>query len=83
MDRHDTSAIYRKLTLAELQKEIPQLNWRDYLQTTLGDVDLNANEEVVSYAMPYLIQMGKILNTTDRRIIHNYMIWRLVSLALS
>ncbi|KAL7027734.1 hypothetical protein ACKWTF_005562 [Chironomus riparius] len=78
VDRHDTSAIYRKLTMAELQREIPQLNWRDYLQATLGDVDLNANEEVVSYAMSYLIQMGKILNTTDRRIIHNYMMWRLV-----
>jgi membrane metallo-endopeptidase-like protein 1 len=57
---------------------VPQLNWREYLQITLGDVDLNDNEEVVSYAMPYLVQMGKILHETDRRIIHNYIIWRLV-----
>ncbi|KAG5682753.1 hypothetical protein PVAND_012086 [Polypedilum vanderplanki] len=78
VDRHDTSAIYRKLTLGELQREVPQLNWREYLQVTLGDVELKDNEEVVSYAMPYLVQMGRILSQTDRRIIHNYIIWRLV-----
>jgi predicted metalloendopeptidase len=79
VDRHDTSAIYRKLTLAELQKDVPQLNWREYLQVTLGDVELRDEEAMVSYAMPYLVQMGKIIAETDRRVLHNYMIWRLVS----
>lgn len=31
-DRHDTSAIYKKLTLPQLQKDVPQLNWKEYLQ---------------------------------------------------
>ena len=79
VDRHDTSAIYRKLTLSELQKEVPQLNWREYLQVTLGDFDLRDDEALVSYAMPYLVSMGKIIAETDRRVLHNYMIWRLVS----
>lgn len=79
VDRHDTSAIYRKLTLAELQKEVPQLNWREYLQVTLGDAELKDDEALVSYAMPYLVQMGRILADTDRRILHNYIIWRLVT----
>jgi neprilysin len=79
VDRHDTSTIYRKLTLGELQKEVPQLNWREYLQVTLGDIELQDNEALVSYGMPYLIQMGKILAETDRRIVHNYVIWRLVT----
>lgn len=48
------------------------------MQVTLGDVELQKDEKIVSYAMPYLIQMGKILATTDRKIIHNYIIWRLV-----
>lgn len=80
VDRHDTSAIYRKLTLGELQKEVPQLNWRQYLQVTLGD-DLSDDEALVSYAMPYLVQMGRILAETDRRVVHNYIIWRLVTAA--
>lgn len=79
VDRHDTSSIYRKLTLGELQKEVPQLNWREYLQVTLGDVELEDDEALVSYATPYLVQMGKILAETDRRVVHNYIIWRLVT----
>ncbi|KAG4072943.1 hypothetical protein HA402_006623 [Bradysia odoriphaga] len=78
-DRHDTSAIYKKITLPQLQRDVPQLNWHEYLQTTLGDqITLQPNEPVVSYAMPYLIQMGRIFAETDRRVIHNYVIWRLV-----
>lgn len=77
-DRHDTSAIYRKLTLVELQREVPHLNWTEYLQTTLGNIELQPEESIVSYAMPYLVQMGKILTETDRRIVHNYIVWRLV-----
>jgi neprilysin len=79
VDRHDTSAIYRKLTLGELQKEVPELNWREYLTVTLGSVDISDDETLVSYATPYLMQMGRILAETDRRVVHNYIIWRLVS----
>lgn len=79
VDRHDTSSIYRKLTLGELQREVPELNWREYLQVTLGDVELKDDEALVSYATPYLVQMGKILAETDRRVVHNYILWRLVT----
>lgn len=78
-DRHDTSSIYRKLTLPQLQKEVPQINWNEYLQATLGpNVRLDPNEPIVSYGMPYMVQMGKILAATDRKTVHNYVIWRLV-----
>ena len=79
VDRHDTSSIYRKLTLGELQREVPELNWREYLQMTLGDVELKDDEALVSYATPYLVQMGRILAETDRRVVHNYILWRLVT----
>lgn len=49
------------------------------MQAILGKhVELQENEPVVSYAMPYLIEMGKILAATDRRVVHNYVIWRLI-----
>lgn len=48
------------------------------MQTTLGSVQLEENEAIVSYAMPYLVEMGRILNETDKRIVHNYAIWRFV-----
>ena len=76
-DRHDTSNIYRKLTLRELQQEVPQINWLEYLNTFLH-TRVDENEPVVSYAMPYLREMGHILRDTDRRVVHNYVLWRLV-----
>jgi membrane metallo-endopeptidase-like protein 1 len=66
-DRHDTSAIYRKLSLSQLQREVPQLNWLEYLSAFL-DADVDHNEPVVSYAMPYFIEMGRIIQKTDRRL---------------
>uniref|UniRef100_W8BVC8 Membrane metallo-endopeptidase-like 1 n=1 Tax=Ceratitis capitata TaxID=7213 RepID=W8BVC8_CERCA len=78
-DRHDTSAIYNKITLPELQRQVPQLNWTVFLQTVLGpDIELLPDELLVSYAMPYLVEMGKILEKADRRVVHNFVIWRLV-----
>jgi len=66
-DRHDTSAIYRKLTLAQLQQEVPQLNWLEYLSAFLH-ADIDESEPVVSYAMPYFTEMGRIIQKTDRRL---------------
>ena len=66
-DRHDTSAIYRKLTLAQLQQEVPQLNWLEYLSAFLH-ADIDESEPVVSYAMPYFAEMGRIIQKTDRRL---------------
>lgn len=78
-DRHDTSIVYRKISLPELQQLVPQLNWTTYLQTALGnDIQLEPDEPLVTYGLQYLTDMGRILERTDRRVIHNYMLWRLV-----
>lgn len=76
-DRHDTSAIYRKLPLSSLQKIVPQIRWREYLETFLED-GITDSEPVVAYGLSYFIEVGKILATTDRRVIHNYVLWRLI-----
>ncbi|XP_015119420.1 neprilysin-1 [Diachasma alloeum] len=77
-DRHDTSLIYQKLTLRELQRKIPQVKWSLYLQQFLNASAITDDETVVSYAMPYFVEMGRIIEKTDRRILHNYVLWRLV-----
>ncbi|EEB19528.1 endothelin-converting enzyme, putative [Pediculus humanus corporis] len=76
-DRHDTSSIYRKLSLTVLQKEVPQLNWKEYLSTFL-EINFHEEEPVVTYALPYFKEMGRILKKTEKRVIHNYVIWRLI-----
>lgn len=36
------------------------------------------DEPIVVYAMPYIIELGKILADHKPRVIHNYVIWRLI-----
>jgi len=65
-DRQDTSAIYRKDTLAELEREIPEFKWRKYFQTFVH-TELPEEEPIVSYAFPYLRDMARIVKETEPR----------------
>lgn len=65
-DRHDTSAIYKKVTLAQLQKIVPQFEWKRYLSSFL-EAEITDEEPVVAYGLSYFVEMGKILAETDRR----------------
>lgn len=76
-DRQDTGAIYKKLTLKELQSVTPEFDWSLYLNTFMP-IKIEMDEPVVVYAFSYLIDTIKIMQKTDPRVIHNYAIWRLV-----
>ncbi|XP_072385133.1 neprilysin-1-like [Diabrotica undecimpunctata] len=76
-DRHDTSMIYKKMSIKDLAKLVPKFNWLEYFRT-IFDMNINEDEQIVAYGISYFVELGKILSTTDRRIIHNYVLWRLV-----
>ncbi|XP_042228395.1 neprilysin-1-like, partial [Homarus americanus] len=76
-DRHDTGSNYVKLSLAELMAEVPEFNWLDYLSAFLKE-KLTPHEPIVVYSMPYLKRLAKIMVTTDKRVLWNYVLWRLV-----
>ncbi|RWS29487.1 neprilysin-2-like protein, partial [Leptotrombidium deliense] len=77
-DRHDTGAIYNKMTIRELQAEVPEFNFLMYLNTYLP-MEVSESEFIVVYAVDYLKSIGKLLRHTERKIIHNYVIWRVVN----
>lgn len=71
--------MYNKVTLNELQNLVPQFNWKEYIQIAFGpEIPIADDEPIVIYAMPYIIELGKIIEDTDRRVIQNYVLWRLV-----
>uniref|UniRef100_T1ISE4 M13 family peptidase n=1 Tax=Strigamia maritima TaxID=126957 RepID=T1ISE4_STRMM len=76
-DRHDTSSMYDKVILRELQEAVPEINWLNYLNTFLP-ITIDETEPVVIYAMSYLRKMGHIFKLTNRTVIHNYALWRLI-----
>lgn len=69
-DRHDTSLIYRKLSLRELSVLVPQINWLEYFRALFEfetSIQINGDEQVVAYGLSYFRRMGRILAKTDRR----------------
>lgn len=77
-DRHDTGAIYDQMTLVELELRVPEIRWREYLNAFLPDLTVDDSEPIVSYAMSYFQELGKLVMRTERRVVQNYALWRLI-----
>ncbi|XP_051895036.1 endothelin-converting enzyme 1-like isoform X2 [Pristis pectinata] len=77
-DRRDEEAIYKKMTVRSLQLLAPFVDWLPLLSAIFYPVELNDSEPVVVYATEYLQQVSDILNSTDKSILNNYMIWNVV-----
>lgn len=66
-ERIDTGAIYRQMSLAELQKKVPQFEWTKYFSVVLTNVPFDQSERIVSYSMPYFELLGDLLAQVDQR----------------
>ena len=78
VNRIDTSAIYDKISIKDLTAKVPQINWMTYFRELVKPLPIDENEKIVSYSTPFFVDLGKLLGQTDTRVIHNYIIWRLV-----
>ena len=76
-DRQDTGAIYNQMSLKELENMVPDIRWRDYLNAFLLD-PVDDSELIVSYAITYFHELGKLLAKTERRVVQNYALWRMI-----
>ncbi|XP_032659785.2 endothelin-converting enzyme 2 isoform X2 [Chelonoidis abingdonii] len=77
-ERRDDEKIYHKMSIAELQALAPAINWLDYMIYALAPLELSEAEPVVVFGREYLQQVSELINSTDRSILNNYMIWNLV-----
>ncbi|KAG8569550.1 hypothetical protein GDO81_014456 [Engystomops pustulosus] len=76
--RRDEELIYHKITAGELKDLVPVVDWISFLRTVFHPVQINETEPVVVYAKEYLQEVSNLINSTDKRILNNYMIWNLV-----
>ena len=77
-DRHDTGQWYTKLTVDQLQNQVPDFNWTTYFEALMPPPGFSPSEEVVSYAMPYLVEVAKLIKSVDPQIVYDYLVWRVV-----
>ncbi|XP_070184000.1 neprilysin-1-like, partial [Littorina saxatilis] len=76
-ERHDTGALYNKMTITKLQLLVPQIDWLLFLRHAVNP-SLTADEEVLVFAVDYLYDMMNIVQQKDKRTVANYLIWRVV-----
>lgn len=65
-ERRNFSAMYRKVTISELNEMTEVIPWTRYLNTVLNRT-MNENETVVIYASEYFPQLAALVNQTDQR----------------
>lgn len=76
--RRNYSAIYRKMSLGELQSEITGVDWMNYVKTLMSPITIDQDEPVIVYASNYFKNLSKLIERTSIRTVHNYLLWRFV-----
>ncbi|XP_016112284.1 endothelin-converting enzyme-like 1 [Sinocyclocheilus grahami] len=76
--RKDISSVYNRITLKQLQKMAPSFHWKRLLDRIFND-NFSEEEEIVVLATDYMQTVSDIIKTTSKRVLHNYMSWRIVA----
>ncbi|XP_029923806.1 endothelin-converting enzyme-like 1 [Myripristis murdjan] len=76
--RKDISTMYNRITLRQLQRIAPSLHWKRLLDRIFHDT-FSEDEEIVVLATDYIQKVSDIIKTTSKRVLHNYMLWRIVA----
>ncbi|KAM3875440.1 endothelin-converting enzyme-like 1 [Diretmus argenteus] len=76
--RKDISTMYNRITLRQLQRIAPNLQWKRLLDRIFHD-NFSEDEEIVVLATDYIQNVSNIIKTTSKRVLHNYMLWRIVA----
>lgn len=76
-DRTNISILYQKMTLNNLQEEIPEIDWIRYL-TIVQERVIDPEEKVIMFAKTYMKELVKLIDATDPATVANYLMWRFV-----
>ncbi|KAG1662544.1 Neprilysin-4 [Nymphon striatum] len=61
--RRDINKIYRKISIRQLRKEVPEIDWLTYFKILIPNL-VGDQEEVVTFAMTYFKKFGKLVAKT-------------------
>lgn len=76
--RRNNTALYNPHSVKELQGNYSYINWLDYINALLPkDLSINDNEIVIVSVPSFFEALGPLLETTPKRTIANYMMWRI------
>uniref|UniRef100_A0A8C1X304 Endothelin-converting enzyme 1 n=1 Tax=Cyprinus carpio TaxID=7962 RepID=A0A8C1X304_CYPCA len=77
-ERRDEMKIYHKIQAKELATLAPAVDWMPFLSAVFTPVVLNDSEPVVVYAKEYLQKVSELISNTNKSVLNNYMIMKVV-----
>jgi len=78
--RRNATALYNPYTLKQVQEMYPYIRWVDYINILLpSSLSVDENEVIVVSVPSYFESLGKLLEDTPKRVIANYMMWRVTA----
>lgn len=89
-DRRDEEKIYHNMTIGDMNRKFPLIDWKRFFNRMLADVSITIDdsEEVVVYAPDYLESLVNLTSTylktlEGRRTINLYLEWHVVKTLVS
>lgn len=79
-ERRNISRLYNKMTVDDLYKLASEINWDKYFNKLLTN-SIPRTEEIIVIVPDYVQKLEKLLMSTDKRVLANYMMWRVVGQA--
>lgn len=80
-NRRNATALYNPFTIKELQETYPYLNWLNYMNSLLPNgLEVFENETVINSVPSFFEELESVLNSTSKRAMANYFLWRVVLL---
>lgn len=78
-DDEKTDSWFHTMTLGELEKEVPDFPWFDYLNKVFENrTKIGRTEKVVVPAISYLKKMMPLVNSTSKETLSNYIVWSVI-----
>lgn len=80
--RRNSTELYNKLTLSEVQDKYPYLDWVEFVNEILpSNLTVTENETVIFNSLSFFEKLGDLLENTPNRTIANYLSWRIADYA--
>lgn len=76
--RRNSNDLYNLRTVKQLQEAYPYVDWLDYINALLPKGLVIDETEIINVSvLSFMDDLGKLLATTPKRTIANYMMWRI------
>ncbi|XP_073253544.1 endothelin-converting enzyme 2-like [Porites lutea] len=70
--------IYRRMNLKTLIKLVPQFPWLDHMRAIFKEAHVTKTEVVLATSPSYLQKMTKLLKSTSKELLSNYVVWQMI-----